>query len=121
MFMTDRTFHPAALFQPVYSCNPDTDELQIGLELVSRLTDPPVEGGLIGIQTAGETYEFRYTPPNNHCKLLRLLLCTYRMKPAESPKGQNNQLLLVLRLLTRMYTIFSTRRKIHAGANGDLP
>ncbi|KAH6671970.1 WSC domain-containing protein [Halenospora varia] len=65
MFITDRTFHPAAIFQPVYGCDPDTDELQIRLQLVSRLTDPPVNGGQIGIQEAGGTYEFRYSPPAN--------------------------------------------------------
>ncbi|OCK73379.1 WSC-domain-containing protein [Lepidopterella palustris CBS 459.81] len=65
IFMTDRTYHPTAIFQPVYGCNPDTDDLQIGLQLVSRLTDPPVDGGQIGIQLAGDTYEFRYSPPGN--------------------------------------------------------
>lgn len=63
--MTARAFHPAAIFRPVYGCNPDTDALQVELELVSRETDPPVLGGQIGIRLAVDTYEFRYTPPNN--------------------------------------------------------
>lgn len=65
MFMTERPYHPNAVFQPVYGCDPDTDELQIRLQLVSRQLDPPVLGGQIGIRKAVETYEFRYTPPNN--------------------------------------------------------
>lgn len=65
LFMTGRTFHPAAIFRSVWGCNPDTDALQIELELVSRQTAPPVLGGQIGIRLAVDTYEFRYTPPNN--------------------------------------------------------
>ncbi|KAK2734225.1 hypothetical protein FQN57_001746 [Myotisia sp. PD_48] len=65
LFMTSRLYHPAAIFQPVYGCDPDTDELQIQLELVSRQLDPPVLGGRIGIRETVGTYEFRYTPPNN--------------------------------------------------------
>ncbi|KAH6667842.1 WSC domain-containing protein [Halenospora varia] len=71
MFMTDRKY-ATALFQPVYGCDPDTDELQIRLVLVSRLADPDEgqareDGGQIGIQEAGYTgvYEFRYSPANN--------------------------------------------------------
>lgn len=67
--MTSRDYHPPAVFEPVYGCDPDTDELQIQLALVSRLTDPPVLGGQIGIREVVGTYEFRYTPPNNPCKL----------------------------------------------------
>ena len=63
--MTERSFHPAALFQPVYGCDPDTDELQIRLQLVSRQTNPPVTGGQIGIREVVGTYEFRYSPQNN--------------------------------------------------------
>ncbi len=74
MFMTDRKY-ATALFKPVYGCDPDTDELQIRLVLVSRLADPDEgqaeeDGGQIGIQEAGFTgvYEFRYSPANNSCK-----------------------------------------------------
>ena len=66
--MTSRNFHPAAIFKSVWGCNPDTDDLQIELELVSRNLDPPVLGGQIGIRLAVDTYEFRYTPPNNPSK-----------------------------------------------------
>lgn len=75
MFMTAREYHPTALFQPEYGCDPDTDELQIRLRLVSRETDPPVLGGQIGIRDAVGTYEFRYSPPGNPCKLLETRSC----------------------------------------------
>ena len=77
MFLTDR-FSATAVFQPVYACNPDTDALQIQLQLVARLAnpnDPPGEGqteqdgGQIGVRNAGGSYEFRYSPANNNCKL----------------------------------------------------
>lgn len=68
LFMTSRSFHPAAIFKSVWGCNPDTDDLQIELELVQRNLDPPVLGGQIGIRLAVDTYEFRYTPPNNPSK-----------------------------------------------------
>lgn len=68
MFMTERD-EPAALFKPEYFCDPDTDELQIRLKLASRETVPPVLGGQIGIRDAVGTLEFRYSPPNNDCKL----------------------------------------------------
>ncbi|KFX92837.1 hypothetical protein V490_05146 [Pseudogymnoascus sp. VKM F-3557] len=64
MFMTERD-EPAALFTPEYFCDPDTDKLQIRLKLASRETVPPVKGGQIGIRLAVDTYEFRYSPPNN--------------------------------------------------------
>ena len=63
--MTQRTFHPSAIFKPVYACDPDTDMLQIRLQLVSRQTTPPVQGGQIGIREVVGNYEFRYSPPNN--------------------------------------------------------
>ncbi|ELR06631.1 hypothetical protein VC83_03264 [Pseudogymnoascus destructans] len=65
MFMTAREYHPSAVFNGEYACDPDTDELQIRLKLVSRLTDPPVLGGQIGIRDAVGTLEFRYSPPGN--------------------------------------------------------
>ncbi|OBT51039.1 hypothetical protein VE04_08574, partial [Pseudogymnoascus sp. 24MN13] len=65
MFMTAREYHPSAVFKGEYACDPDTDELQIRLKLVSRLTDPPVLGGQIGIRDAVATLEFRYSPPGN--------------------------------------------------------
>ncbi|KFY67163.1 hypothetical protein V496_01737 [Pseudogymnoascus sp. VKM F-4515 (FW-2607)] len=65
MFMTAREYHPAAIFKAVYACNPDTDDLQIQLELVSRQTEPPVLGGQLGIRDAVGTLEFRYSPPGN--------------------------------------------------------
>jgi hypothetical protein len=66
--MTERD-EPAALFTPEYFCDPDTDKLQIRLKLKSRETTPPVPGGQIGIRLAVDTYEFRYSPPNNPSKL----------------------------------------------------
>ena len=82
MFMTDRQY-ATALFKPVYGCDPDTDELQTRLVLVSRLADPAEgqaeeDGGQIGIQEAGFTgvYEFRYSPANNSCKLPRIFPCS---------------------------------------------
>ncbi|OBT77116.1 hypothetical protein VF21_05045 [Pseudogymnoascus sp. 05NY08] len=65
MFMTAREYHPSAVFKGEYACDPDTDELQIRLKLVSRLTDPPVLGGQMGIRDAVGTLEFRYSPPRN--------------------------------------------------------
>lgn len=65
--MTAREYHPTALFQPVYGCDPDTDALQIRLQLVSRELTPPVLGGQLGIRETVGTYEFRYSPPNNPC------------------------------------------------------
>lgn len=71
--MTAREYHPAALFRPVYACDPDTDDLQIRLELVSRETEPPVLGGQIGIRDAVGTLEFRYSPPGNTRMLISTL------------------------------------------------
>lgn len=68
--MTAREYHPAAIFKAVYACNPDTDDLQIQLELVSRQTEPPVLGGQLGIRDAVGTLEFRYSPPGNPRKSL---------------------------------------------------
>lgn len=68
--MTERGFHPSAVFQPVYACDPDTDALQIRLQLVSRETTPRVLGGQIGIREVVGTYEFRYSPPGNTCEFL---------------------------------------------------
>jgi kremen protein len=68
--MTERSYHPPAIFQPVYGCNQDTDELQIELQLVSRLSEPPVDGGQIGVRQVVGDYEFRYSPPGNTRKLI---------------------------------------------------
>lgn len=67
LFMTARLYHPSAYFRPVYGCNPETDELQIELELVYRDIDPPLYGGQIGIREVlgFGIHEFRYSPPNN--------------------------------------------------------
>lgn len=73
--MTAREYHPSAVFKGEYACDPDTDELQIRLKLVSRLTDPPVLGGQIGIRDAVGTLEFRYSPPGNTSKLLLTFVC----------------------------------------------
>lgn len=71
--MTERRYHPAATFQPVYGCDPDTDELQIRLQLVARETLPNTTfGGQIGIREVVGTYEFRYSPPNNPRKLFTI-------------------------------------------------
>jgi hypothetical protein len=67
--MTDRTYHPTGTFEPVYGCNPETNALQVELKLVSRLADPPVDDGQIGLRLAVDTYEFRYSPPENSRKL----------------------------------------------------
>lgn len=67
MYMTGRG-EPRAIFQPVYSCHPDTDQLQIELKLEGREFAPP--GGHIGVRRAfGERHEFRYSPPGNTGKL----------------------------------------------------
>jgi hypothetical protein len=65
LFMTSRSYHPTAVFEVVYGCDPDTDELQTQIQLVSRLSDPVVAGGQIGVRRVVGDYEFRYSPPGN--------------------------------------------------------
>ena len=55
---------PRAIFQPTYTCHPDTDQLQIELRFIGRQNDPV--GGTICVREAfGERHEFRYSPPGN--------------------------------------------------------
>lgn len=62
--MTERG-DPRAIFQPVYGCNPDTDELQIELAFVEK-EDEELPGGNICVRSAaGDTHEFRWSPPEN--------------------------------------------------------
>lgn len=65
LFMTERG-DPRAIFQPVYGCNPDTDELQIELEFVENQDPTEPSGGNICVRSAsGDRYEFRWSPPEN--------------------------------------------------------
>ncbi|KAL8403849.1 hypothetical protein RB594_008920 [Gaeumannomyces avenae] len=62
MFMTERG-DPRAVYDVVYGCNPDTDELQTELAFRARGSLP---GGHICVRTAsGDRHEFRYSPPGN--------------------------------------------------------
>jgi hypothetical protein len=63
MFMTGRG-DPRAIYQPVYGCNPDTDELQIELDFVTWQKHPA--GGWNCVRpTYDNGHEFRYYPPAN--------------------------------------------------------
>lgn len=66
--MTERG-DPRALFQPVYGCHPVTDEVQVELQFVGREGDEA--GGNVCVRTGAFTnsYEFRYSPPENPGKL----------------------------------------------------
>ncbi|KAG0650106.1 WSC domain-containing [Hyphodiscus hymeniophilus] len=64
MFMTERG-DPRAIFQPVYGCNPDNNDLQTQLKFVTRETSPTGGGVCLRIASGNRGYEFRYTPPNN--------------------------------------------------------
>ncbi len=68
MFMTERG-DPKPLFQPVYGCNPETDEVQVQFNFLGMERAPP--GGLICVRMASGArgYEFRYSPPGNTGKL----------------------------------------------------
>lgn len=62
--MTERG-DPRAIFQPVYGCNPETDELQVELAFVEK-EDEDIPGGNICVRSAaGDTHEFRWSPPEN--------------------------------------------------------
>lgn len=62
--MTERTGDPRAIFQPVYGCDPDTDELQVELSFVERRGDIP--GGHICVRPAAlARHEFRWSPFEN--------------------------------------------------------
>ncbi|KAH7313707.1 hypothetical protein B0I35DRAFT_513330 [Stachybotrys elegans] len=64
MFMTGRG-DPRAIFEPVYGCNPDTDEVQIELEFVTWQNHPA--GGWICVRPSYDNgHEFRYYPPDNN-------------------------------------------------------
>lgn len=63
MFMTERG-DPRAIFQPVYGCDPDTDELQVELAFQRRVNSVP--GGHICVRSAsGARHEFRWSPFEN--------------------------------------------------------
>lgn len=63
--MTERG-DPRAIFHPVYSCNPDTDELQTELAFVARALEGEAPGGHICVRSAsGERHEFRWSPAGN--------------------------------------------------------
>jgi hypothetical protein len=64
MFMSERN-EPKAIFQPVYGCNPDTDELQV--QLAFQLWEQAPVGGKICVRLASGArgMEFRYSPPDN--------------------------------------------------------
>ncbi|KAH8599483.1 hypothetical protein B0O99DRAFT_737353 [Bisporella sp. PMI_857] len=60
--MTERS-DPRAIFDVIYGCNPDNDQLQLQVNFKARDTLP---GGHICVRTAsGGRYEFRYSPPGN--------------------------------------------------------
>ncbi|KFA80054.1 hypothetical protein S40288_10666 [Stachybotrys chartarum IBT 40288] len=62
LFMTQRG-DPRAIFDVVYGCNPDTDEVQVELAFKSRAAVP---GGHICVRSAsGGRHEFRYSPAGN--------------------------------------------------------
>ena len=62
--MTNRG-DPAAVFSPVYACDPDTDNVQV--ELAFRTREQSPVGGNICIRMASGNrgWEFRYSPPGN--------------------------------------------------------
>jgi hypothetical protein len=63
LFMTERK-DPEAIFQPVYGCDPDTDELQVQLTFLQRIGDVP--GGHICVRPGQlERHDFRYSPFEN--------------------------------------------------------
>jgi hypothetical protein len=64
MFMTERN-EPKAIFQPVYGCDPDTDQVQIQLEFVIWETMPAGGHICVRIASGNRGYEFRYSPPDN--------------------------------------------------------
>ena len=65
--INDDTQDPRAIYDVVYGCNPDTDEVQVELLFKARDTLP---GGHICVRTAsGERHEFRYSPPDNTGKV----------------------------------------------------
>ncbi|TLD12955.1 uncharacterized protein PgNI_04428 [Pyricularia grisea] len=65
LFMTERG-DPRAIFHPIYSCNPDTDELQTELAFVARALEGEAPGGHICVRSAsGERHEFRWSPAGN--------------------------------------------------------
>ncbi|KAI1265380.1 hypothetical protein F5Y18DRAFT_426981 [Xylariaceae sp. FL1019] len=60
MFMTDRG-DPRAVWDVVYGCNPDTDELQVELKFKSR--GDLENGGLMGVRPFNGMYDFRWKGP----------------------------------------------------------
>lgn len=62
MFMTERG-DPRAVWDVVYGCNPDTDELQVELAFKERGDNPPELGGLLGVRPFNGMYDFRWKGP----------------------------------------------------------
>ncbi|GAW21921.1 hypothetical protein EKO27_g3828 [Xylaria grammica] len=59
MFMTERG-DPRAIWDVVYGCNPDTDEVQVQLAFKSRDTEL---GGRMGVRPFNGNYDFRWKGP----------------------------------------------------------
>lgn len=64
LFMSERN-EPKAIWQPVYGCNPDTDEVQIQLAFVTWQQAPAGGNICVRIASGNRGYEFRYSPPGN--------------------------------------------------------
>ncbi|KAI1160677.1 hypothetical protein F5B18DRAFT_498672 [Nemania serpens] len=62
MFMTERG-DPRAVWDVVYGCNPDTDEVQVELAFKERGDSPPELGGLLGVRPFNGMYDFRWKGP----------------------------------------------------------
>ncbi|KAL2755425.1 hypothetical protein ACRALDRAFT_1064452 [Sodiomyces alcalophilus JCM 7366] len=96
LFMTERG-DPRAIFQPVYGCNPDTDELQVELEFVERRGEGDVPGGHICVRSAsGERHEFRWSPHENPawdderpCMPVTLVVDRSEPPPMPTPSGNS--------------------------------
>lgn len=68
IFMTDRD-EPLGIFNVVYGCNPDTDQLQKELHVKSRGN---IEiGGDMGIKPFGDKFDFRYRSPGSSSECAR--------------------------------------------------
>jgi hypothetical protein len=66
MFMTDRG-DPRGIFDVVYGCNADTDELQTELHVKSR--GDIEQGGEMGVKPAGANFDMRWRAPGASSKL----------------------------------------------------
>ena len=69
IFMTDRNA-PRGIFDVVYGCNPETDQLQTELHVKAR---GDIEtGGDMGIKPFGDKHDFRYRAPGASSKWTEL-------------------------------------------------